>query len=175
MECDSSQIACQLERIADALNGFDVDGFVATLLATLIGAGVAAWVSFWLTERERPQAMWTVDAKASDGQNSTFTVQVVVTNIGDGAAYHPRITVSGTGIEGSRYGVEAVLEPGERVEAWCGVPGAGALRTNPETLQVVDDREVWWPSDAKVLVEWHQPPRRKCTKHQRMKIEAPSF
>lgn len=176
MDCGGSEIACQLARIADALNGFDANGFVSTLLATLIGAGVAAWVSFWLNERERPQAMWTVEAKANSGYNQgTFTVQVVVTNIGDGAAYHPRITVSGTGVEGSRRGVEAVLEPGERVSAWCGVPGTGAQRTDPETLQVIDDREVQWPTDATVLVEWHQPPRRNRTKRHRLRIDAPSF
>ncbi len=176
MDCGGSQIACQLARIADALSGFDSNAFLSTLLATLVGAGVAAWVSFWLTERERPQPMWTVESDAQgQARDGSFTVRIRVTNVGDGTAYHPRITVSGTGITGSRVGVEAVLEPGEIVTAWCGAPGTGRDWMDPKTLQAVDDRKVQWPADAAVLIEWHQPPRRKHTKRHRMDIEAPSF
>jgi hypothetical protein len=43
MDCSSSRtLACELGRIADALNGFDWNSFVSTLIATLVGAGIAA-------------------------------------------------------------------------------------------------------------------------------------
>lgn len=176
MDCDRFPAACQLGRIADALTGFDADNFISTLLATLVGAGIAAWVSFWLTNRERPQPMWKVESQAHGHLNDdTFTVKVTATNIGDGAAYHPRITVSGTGIVGKRRGVEPAVETGGQVFAWCGAPGSGRVYTDPETLDISDSREVHWPSDASVLVEWHQPPRRNKVRHQRLKIAPPEF
>lgn len=52
MECEKRPLACQLERIADDLTQPDLDGFILTLLATLIGAAVALAGSFWL-ERNR--------------------------------------------------------------------------------------------------------------------------
>lgn len=52
MECSDSQVSCQLGRIADAMTGFDVNGFLATLIATLVGALIAGAVSIALYRRE---------------------------------------------------------------------------------------------------------------------------
>lgn len=47
MDCgELATLTCELKRIADSMDAFDWNGFVGTLLATLIGAGVAALVSF---------------------------------------------------------------------------------------------------------------------------------
>lgn len=52
MGCNESQISCQLDRIADAMSGFDTNGFLATLIATLVGATIAGTVSVALYRRE---------------------------------------------------------------------------------------------------------------------------
>ena len=46
MDCDITPITCELSRVADAVQGFDWNSFVATLLATVTGAAIAAFVSY---------------------------------------------------------------------------------------------------------------------------------
>ncbi len=55
MDCEVTPITCELSRIADALQGFDWNSFVATLLATLAGAAVAAFVSYLVYRGERSE------------------------------------------------------------------------------------------------------------------------
>lgn len=52
MPCSPSEIACQLDRIADQLTNWDLEGFAATLVATLLGAGVALLGAWWLADRD---------------------------------------------------------------------------------------------------------------------------
>jgi len=52
MDCAPATISCELDRIADQLTGFDINGFLATLIATLIGAFVAGVVSIALYRHE---------------------------------------------------------------------------------------------------------------------------
>lgn len=56
MTCDPADIACNIDRIANDLTGFDLEGALATLAATLIGAGIAglvAWLIFRGESNER--------------------------------------------------------------------------------------------------------------------------
>lgn len=46
MDCDITPITCELSRVANAVQGFDWNSFVATLLATVAGAAIAAFVSY---------------------------------------------------------------------------------------------------------------------------------
>lgn len=50
MDC---QVACQLDRIADALEGWDWNAFTATLIATIVGALFALLGAAWLAKRDR--------------------------------------------------------------------------------------------------------------------------
>lgn len=176
MSCGSGDWACELTRIADAMNGFDWNNFIATLLATLVGAGVAAGVSFWVAERDRPRPMWKIDAFI----DSIFTmyedhsVTVEVTNIGDGAAYHPRATVDGHNPGGRQRVEAAVVEPGGSFSTAVSVPGSGELGTDENSGDPLDTRNVDWPQGLAVKIEWHQPPRRKHTKRTRVRIPDPS-
>jgi len=52
VECDSGAISCQLDRIANQLTGFDLNAFLATLIATLVGAAVAGAISIALYRHE---------------------------------------------------------------------------------------------------------------------------
>lgn len=52
MDCERYRISCQLDRIADELTGFDVDAFLATLIATIVGAALALLGS-WLLDKRR--------------------------------------------------------------------------------------------------------------------------
>jgi hypothetical protein len=176
MNCSTGDWACELSRIADAMNGFDWNSFAATLLATLVGAGVAAAVSFWLAERDRPRPMWKANAtiESDNLHDGRHSVEVVVTNIGDGAAYHPRITALGDNLTGRRRADAALLEPGETLKTWISVPGTGEFGTDPETLGVIDTREVDWSRGVTMQIEWHQPPRRSHTKRTRVKLDPPT-
>lgn len=175
MNCSTGDWACELSRIADAMNGFDWNGFAATLLATLVGAGVAAGVSFWIAERDRPRPVWKAHAVLPRGwhTNGIFTVEVHLTNIGDGAAYHPRFEVSGTNVTGKRRGEVAVLDPGESSRTYIGVPGSGAIGVDEDTGNATDSRTVDWPDDIVADVRWHQPPRRRHTKRARIRVSQP--
>ncbi|WP_223692777.1 hypothetical protein [Leifsonia poae] len=63
MSCSGADLTCEVARVADALSGFDWDGFTATLLATIVGAAVAALVSIYLYRHElRTRRRGDVDA-----------------------------------------------------------------------------------------------------------------
>lgn len=56
MTCDPDTLRCQVERIANELSSFDVEGVLATFAATLVGAalaGVVAWLVFRGESKER--------------------------------------------------------------------------------------------------------------------------
>lgn len=167
MECNAGDWPCDLARIADALSGgFDLNGFLATLLATLIGAGVAAATSFWLAERERPKPMWRVDARIPWGielGRGAARVEATVVNIGDGVAYHPRVAVVWKGATNDTRGSgsEALLAPGEQMTAVFVVP----VVEDPESSEI----RIAWPKTLSAELEWHQPPRRRRT--QRASVE----
>lgn len=176
MNCSTGDWACELSRIADAMNGFDWNSFAATLLATLVGAGVAAAVSFWLAERDRPKPMWKVKAEIESEKphDDRHSVEISVTNMGDGVAYHPRIAASGADVTGRRRAEAPLLQPGETLKTWVSVPGTGELGTDPATLDVVDTRAVDWSGGVTVAVVWHQPPRRARTRREHLTIETPT-
>lgn len=50
--CNVYGITCQLDRIADSLSAFDWGAFIATIIATLLGAAVAL-LGAWLLDRSR--------------------------------------------------------------------------------------------------------------------------
>lgn len=52
MTCDPDAIRCQIERIADSLNSFDWNAFSSTLIATVVGALIAALISVALYRHE---------------------------------------------------------------------------------------------------------------------------
>ncbi|NYD76122.1 hypothetical protein [Leifsonia soli] len=65
MSCHHNDLACQVARLADSLTGFDWDGFVATVLATVVGAAAAALVSIVLYRHElRTRRRGDIDAAA---------------------------------------------------------------------------------------------------------------
>lgn len=177
MECSTGDWACELSRIADALSGFDWNSFAATLLATLVGAGVAAGVSFWLAERDRPRPMWKAHAVLPRARHikGIFTLEIRVTNIGDGAAYHPRMRVDGPNVTGKRHAEEAVVELGESFRTYIGAPGSGEISVNQITGDAIDSRAVDWSGDVIAHLEWHQPPRRKHTKRAHVRVAPPEI
>ena len=52
MPCDQNTIRCQVERIADSLNSFDWNAFSSTLIATVVGALIAALITIALYRHE---------------------------------------------------------------------------------------------------------------------------
>lgn len=175
MHCADLPIACQLERIADQLTGFDWNNFASTLLATLVGAGVAAGVSFWLAARERPQPMWRthIDEPSAVSATGTASLRLTLSNIGDGAAYHPRVTLVGAGFLGDKSHSRDLLEPGDSLEVWFSVRVTGERRFDHETFAYIDTRVFKWPASAEAVVEWHQPPQRHRIRKQRFTLENP--
>lgn len=51
MSCASPRISCELDRIADALEGVNVADLLGTLIATVVGAGLALAGAWWLDRR----------------------------------------------------------------------------------------------------------------------------
>lgn len=162
MTCDDGAIACRLSDIAEALTGFNVDGFLSTLLATLVGAFVAAGTSMWVAGRERPVPMWRVTTELPHNSLSTqdgkTQIPVTLTNIGDGPGYNVRLSVAGV----MSYPPQTVakVDPGEHGKTSISVPLKGQLRMNIETGMYADERQLNWPGRATLTVEWQQPPRR---------------
>lgn len=72
MDCELQPLACELKRIADDLTQPDIDGFIATLLATLIGAAVALAGSFWLERRRARQEDARELSKAKAQSNERY-------------------------------------------------------------------------------------------------------
>lgn len=176
MSCDTGAWACELSRIADAMNGFDWNGFAATLLATIIGAAVAAGVSFLLAERDRPRPMWKAVAEfeSPDARDGRLAMTVTVTNVGDGTAYHPRMQVDGREVSGRKRGEAAILLPGESFMTYIGMPGSGKVGVDEATGDPTDSRAVDWSGGVTVFLQWHQPPRRKRTRDERVSVEPPT-
>lgn len=62
MSCTPDEVACQIERIADRMSVFDLNGFLATLIATVIGAAVASVITVLLYRHElRERRRVTID------------------------------------------------------------------------------------------------------------------
>lgn len=63
MACeDVASISCRLDQIVAAMTGFDLNSFASTLLATLLGAGVAllgSWLLFLREQRSQYEARLT--------------------------------------------------------------------------------------------------------------------
>lgn len=67
MSCDPGEIVCELGRIADRMSTFDANAFLSTLLATLVGAGVASLISVLVYRHERKeQKRASLDAATLD-------------------------------------------------------------------------------------------------------------
>lgn len=56
MSCNPALVACQISRLVDASSGWDWNGFVSTLIASVVGALVGVggvYFGFWLQRRQR--------------------------------------------------------------------------------------------------------------------------
>lgn len=179
MECETEPIACQLALIVDSLAGFDLNGFLGTLLATVIGAAVATGSSLWLANRERPVPMWRVetDFPADGGRPDRPTVAAVpirLLNIGDGVAYNVETTVMTAGAEG-RFATAATLRPGAALDTTIDADMNGRMFFDIETGGHLDSRALDWPAGAALAVAWQQPPRRRRVRHARLALRKPSL
>lgn len=83
MPCDEAPIICHLDRIADALQGFDLAGFLGTLLATAVGAGLAFAGAFAVYRSQRAD-----DAKIRLNSALARVLQKVAEDIGAIDAYN---------------------------------------------------------------------------------------
>ncbi|NLP82600.1 hypothetical protein HF576_01940 [Microbacterium sp. CFH 90308] len=174
MDCT---IACQLDRIADAMSGFDWNAFWATLIATIIGALVASLIGLAVARAERPQPFFRVEASQPSGnwwtnRDGEVGLPVELWNIGDGPAYNVRLTITGAP-NASREIVTAKLEPGESLRSSITVPGHGELESNPLTGHYNDTRSVTWPAHADALITWQQPPQRHRVRRLRLALTNP--
>lgn len=165
VDCDTRPIACELQRVADAMTGFDWNGFASTLLATLIGAFVAAAVALWVNNRERPQPMWRVEVERPSGQwhidaEGMAGIAVRATNIGDGTAYNVDLTFVGVP-RSAWFDSVALIEPGASLRTVMRVPASGDTEYDVHTGERIDTRAVEWPSHPRLIVTWQQPPRRQ--------------
>lgn len=159
--CESRSVACQLGRIAESMSGFDWDSFWATLLATVVGALVASFISIFVARAQRPQPFFRADAEPRAGDwwrpvNQLVAMPIVVANIGDGPAYDLRVRAVG----GSRDGEEArtaKFEAGETVRSEILIDVVGVEQYDEYGDTVRDDRTYVWPDSAAVLVTWRQP------------------
>ncbi|WP_404475146.1 hypothetical protein [Microbacterium aerolatum] len=173
MTCDPDTIRCQIERIADAVTGWDTNSFASTLLATLIGAAAAAGMSWWLTARDRPKPVWRVETGRlpREPRGGAATVKVTATNIGDGTAYGARLILQGTTRDASDS--VAVVEPGSEITAWIHFPMTGKLDWDPQSDASTDTRESTWDDATTARVEWLQPPRRHHVRKHRAIVPKP--
>lgn len=53
MNCDRMRVSCAIDRLTDTLSGPDWPTFFTTLLATLVGAGISALVTWAIFRSER--------------------------------------------------------------------------------------------------------------------------
>jgi hypothetical protein len=177
MECASTSIVCQLDRIADSMSGFDGDTFWATLLATILGAVVAALIGLYVARRDKPQPYFRVDAaqptNAWSGEEGAGTVGVVVTvaNIGDGSAYDFQMTVPGDQPEASTVRASK-LEPGGTLDAVVHVPVSGEDLYDVENGRYTDYRKAHWRRTI-ALVSWQVPPQRGRIQRSQLAVENP--
>lgn len=66
MKCDTYPISCQLDRIADSLTQYDWDNFAGTIVATVLGAAVALFGSWWLDQKRERIENRRIKAAADD-------------------------------------------------------------------------------------------------------------
>ncbi|KQY77544.1 hypothetical protein ASD13_02370 [Microbacterium sp. Root1433D1] len=78
VDCEEYRISCQLERIADSVGGGGGETFVATLLATVVGALIALLGS-WLLDRARSKK----DAADRYERNLDAALQRTMEEIGE--------------------------------------------------------------------------------------------
>jgi hypothetical protein len=177
VDCSTPSIACHLDRIADSLSEFDWNAFIATLVATIIGALVAAFIGLAVARMERPQPFFRAEADLNNADWSldegVATVPVEVCNIGDGPAYNVDVSSVG-GIRPTAVRRTAKLDPGDSLRTAVVVRASGALTWNGAQLQHTDTREVAWPDVAGVKVQWQQPPRRHRRRQQRLTVREPA-
>ncbi|MFD4957135.1 hypothetical protein [Microbacterium sp. NPDC058389] len=177
MDCASTPIACQLDRIADAMTGFDWNGFATTLIATIIGALVAAGIGLAVARMERPQPFFTAEATPDDfhwlPEGGKATISLTVTNVGDGPAYNVR--VRGVGGAGAAWEARtAKLDPGDSIRGAILVPASGDYDLDATTVQYIDTRVLEWPATAAALIEWQQPPQRHRVRSHRVRLADPT-
>lgn len=175
MGCEQQTIVCELGRIANAQSGFDWNGFLATFLATLAGAFVAAAVTLWVTGRERPRPHWRVEANAIDPWvrfGGRVIIAAKATNIGDGTAYNVVLTVQNAEQNGPPVS-KARLESGEDLSAGLYVRADGNLEYDAKTDEYNDTRCIDWPQRATLLIEWQEPPRRNTVRRKRVLLVSP--
>ena len=126
---------------------------LGTLLTTGIGAG-AAIVAAWQTQRTWPSPEWSLedswrgfvavghqDRYGTDGD----MVRCTLTNCGDGPAFDVRLGASGCDLYRNHSSFDWLpkIEPGEQV----------AFLAKMHTL-----------NGARIVLTWHQPPRRRKTR-----------
>lgn len=177
MDCSPASITCQLDRIADQLSEFDWNAFTATLIATIIGALVAAFIGLAVARMERPQPFFRAESVRPVGdwwmdRDGTVSIAVQAWNIGDGPAYNVRLRIPGGAHEPQDFTV-AKLEPGDALKGWVTLPGHGKFETNIETLDMEDSRSVDWPAGLSAHVAWQQPPQRHRVRHLRLGLSDP--
>lgn len=176
LDCESTPIACQLERIADALSGFDVNSFAATLLATIIGAVVAALIGLVVARAERPQPFFSARAIENSGiywdDAGIAHTRITVTNIGDGPAFNVSLTAEGFK-DPAVPGREAKLEGGDSITVSVTAPYTGKQKYDPLGDSVEGEHRLEWPASASVVVRWQQPPARHKVREQRIRAENP--
>lgn len=88
MDCE---VACQLDRIADSLEGWDWNAFAATLIATIIGALFALGASAWLARRDRRERYETrlTDAIIATTTAMTDDMLAILRHVQDGNPDEP--------------------------------------------------------------------------------------
>lgn len=173
MNCDPSTIACELGRIADSVSGFDLGGFLSTLLATLIGAAAASGTALWLAARERPAPVWRLVTTYGGKQEGELgLLKITLTNVGDGVAYNVRMEVCGS-LKPVWSPSEDTLESAQMLTAGIWVKMDGEEDYDVGTGVHTDTRKVTMPTNAAVELHWQQPPRRLRKRKVREELEPP--
>lgn len=178
MGCDASALVCELQRIADALNGWDWNNLIGTFVATVVGGLVAAAVTLWVNGRERARPHWRIVADRAEAWNidsegrGSFIVSA--TNIGDGAAYN---VVLGRELSDDRspQPVKDVMEPGDTIRMGMRAPAEGEFYFDNIANRWVDTRTTDWPTDGHsvAVIYWQEPPRRAKVRHRKVRLESP--
>jgi len=144
------------------MSGFDWNNFASTLLATVVGAAVAALTAFWLSNRERPSPVWTGGSELHSNwyiDNKGLGIfSVKLSNGGDGAAYNVQVSVMG---DASAHPVtSSKVDPGGSISATVQIPASGSAEYDPDTGKFDDNRAFDWPGGLYAMITWHQPPAR---------------
>jgi hypothetical protein len=160
------------------MSAFDWNAFVATLIATIVGALVAAFIGLAVARTERPQPFFTVEARPKGGgdmhiSDGSTSVAFDVTNVGDGPAYN--VVITPTGGSAKPYPARtAKLDPGQSLRSWISVPAYGDYTWNPGTGKYHDSQRMTWPTDPGVRVQWQQPPQRHRVRSHHLRLSDPS-